>query len=251
MIHLLKAEYKKSFIELKTYYPDQIVDIIIKYFLFVAFFVGFGKSQIDVGAFYIGYLYWMIASYIIAEASASISFEKQVGTIEQIFLKPVSVLQILTLWTFVMFSISVLKFGILFLIVSLTLKITFTVTPAVLLIFLISIIGFTGIGIGLSGLTLLFAKTASFESIVSYGLLLISGTVISYQNMPDIIFKIIRILPFVLEIDISQKVLKTEIISIPDFFLVLLSNVAMFCLGCLVFQFFLKRVKRYGVMNKY
>ena len=55
MIHLLKAEYKKSFIELKTYYPDQIVDIIIKYFLFVAFFVGFGKSQIDVGAFYIGY----------------------------------------------------------------------------------------------------------------------------------------------------------------------------------------------------
>ena len=79
---------------------------------------------------------------------------------------------------------------------------------AVLLIFLISIIGFTGIGIGLSGLTLLFAKTASFESIVSYGLLLISGTVISYQNMPDIIFKIIRILPFVLEIDISQKVLK-------------------------------------------
>ena len=27
MIHLLKAEYKKSFIELKTYYPDQIVDI--------------------------------------------------------------------------------------------------------------------------------------------------------------------------------------------------------------------------------
>ena len=54
MIHLLKAEYKKSFIELKTYYPDQIVDIIIKYFLFVAFFVGFGKSQIDVGAFYIG-----------------------------------------------------------------------------------------------------------------------------------------------------------------------------------------------------
>ena len=246
MIHLLKAEYKKSFIELKTYYPDQIVDIIIKYFLFVAFFVGFGKSQIDVGAFYIGYLYWMIASYIIAEASASISFEKQVGTIE-----PVSVLQILTLRTFVMFSISVLKFGILFLIVSLTLKITFTVTPAVLLIFLISIIGFTGIGIGLSGLTLLFAKTASFESIVSYGLLLISGTVISYQNMPDIIFKIIRILPFVLEIDISQKVLKTGIISIPDFFLVLLSNVAMFCLGCLVFQFFLKRVKRYGVMNKY
>ena len=123
MIHLLKAEYKKSFIELKTYYPDQIVDIIIKYFLFVAFFVGFGKSQIDVGAFYIGYLYWMIASYIIAEASASISFEKQVGTIEQIFLKPVSVLQILTLRTFVMFSISVLKFGILFLIVSLTLKI--------------------------------------------------------------------------------------------------------------------------------
>lgn len=51
MIHLLKAEYKKSFIELKTYYPDQIVDIIIKYFLFVAFLSDLEKVRLMSGRF--------------------------------------------------------------------------------------------------------------------------------------------------------------------------------------------------------
>ena len=251
MFQLLKAEYKKSFIELKTYYPDQIVDIIIKYFLFAAFFLGFGKNNVNMGEFYIGYLYWMIASYIIAEASTNISFEKQVGTIEQIFLKPTSVLFILSVRTIVMFSISILKFGVLYIIIALTMHVSFMITPKVILVFFISMIGFMGIGNALSGLTLLFAKTASFESIISYGMLLISGTVISYNAMPEVIFRMIKILPFVIEIDISQKILQTGVFRISDFMVVLATNVLMFFAGCLIFNMFLKHVKSHGLMNKY
>lgn len=249
--NLFAAEYKKSFRELKTYYPDQIVDIIIKYFIFVAFFIGFGKDHVDIGEFYIGYLYWMVASYIIGEASMNISFEKQVGTIEQVFLKPTPVLLILTVRTIVMLSISIMKFGILLGIVMLTMGISISITPQLLLIFLVSVIGFIGIGNALSGLTLLFAKTASFESIISYGLLLISGTVISYRVIPEGIFRALRWIPMVLEIDISQKVMRTGTLSVQEFLFVLISNVAMLALGALIFQLFLKKVKRHGIMNKY
>ena len=248
---LFKAEYKKNFLELKTYYPDQIVDIIIKYFIFVAFFIGFGKNSINISDFYIGYLYWMISSYIISEASASISFEKQVGTIEQVFLKPTPILLILVVRTLVMFSISLLKFGVLFCIVSLTMHITFVLNVQIIFIFIISVIGFMGIGIALSGVTLMFAKTASFESIISYALLLISGTIISYSAMPEALFQVIRIIPVVMEIDISQKVLNTGVLGAADLLWVLLSNVLMFLVGCLVFKLFLRKVKRNGIINKY
>lgn len=251
ILNLLKAEYKKNFIELKTYYPDQIVDIIIKYFIFVAFFIGFGKDSVNINDFYIGYLYWMISSYIIAEASSTISFEKQVGTIEQIFLKPTPILLILVVRTLVMFSISLFKFAALFCIVSLTMQITFVVNLQVILIFIISVIGFIGIGIALSGVTLLFAKTASFEAVISYALLLISGTIISYSAMPAALFKVIRVIPVVMEIDVSQKILKSGVLNFTDFSLVLLSNIAMFAVGCLIFRLLLKRVKRNGIINKY
>lgn len=65
LVGLVKAELRKYLLEIKNYYPDQIVDLIIKYILFIVFFFGFYKNGSNSGDFYIGYLYWMIASYII------------------------------------------------------------------------------------------------------------------------------------------------------------------------------------------
>ena len=54
MLRILRAEFRKNIIEMKTYYPDQIADFIIKFIIFVAFFVGFGKSRINETDFCIG-----------------------------------------------------------------------------------------------------------------------------------------------------------------------------------------------------
>ena len=120
MTAVLKAEFSKALIEIKTYYPDHIVDIVIKFFLFATFFIGFGKENISQNSFYIGYSFWMIASYIISESSATISYEKQIGTIEQIFIKPFSSQLIILIRSMLYFFVSLIKFSLLYLIAMLT-----------------------------------------------------------------------------------------------------------------------------------
>jgi hypothetical protein len=39
MLKLFRAELDKYLLEVKTYYPDQIVDMVVKYILFATFFM--------------------------------------------------------------------------------------------------------------------------------------------------------------------------------------------------------------------
>jgi len=244
LVGLVKAELRKYLLEIKNYYPDQIVDLIIKYILFIVFFFGFYKNGSNSGDFYIGYLYWMIASYIISEASVSISFEKQVGTIEQLLLQPVPIGIILVIRTLVLFTISIIKFVILLLIIMLTTNISIYVNLPLILIGLISIIGFLGIGLALSGITMMYTKTASFESVISYLLLLLSGTVISYSAMPKVVMCVIEYIPFILEINLSQCIINGAKVNILSMIILLLSNFIMFFIGYFIFEFFYNKVKK-------
>ena len=138
-MNLLKAETSKTLIEIKTYYPDHIVDVIIKYFLFLAFFLGFGTRNIGNDSFLIGYSFWIIASYIISEASVQLSYEKQIGTIEQLFIKPYSSSTILLVRSLLMFTVSLVKFALLAIVIFLTMRISVSLPFPVLVVFFASI----------------------------------------------------------------------------------------------------------------
>ncbi|MBR0429455.1 MAG: ABC transporter permease [Lachnospiraceae bacterium] len=247
---VLKAEVRKALLEMKSYYPDHIVDIVVKYFLFLGFVIGFGKKAISIDEFYVGYAFWMIASYIISEASVSISFEKQVGTIEQLFIKPTSSEIILLVRTFLMFLISFIKFGILYMIVIITMQYRILIPWQTILIFMISIIGFAGLGIALSGITMIFTKTASFESIISYGLLLVSGAIIPYANMPTMFDKISWI-PYIFQISLAQKVAIGSVVTPIEVMYLILSNVLLLVIGLLIYSVTYRAVRKSGVMNRY
>lgn len=247
---VLKAEIKKTLLEIKNYYPDHIVDIIVKYLLFVGFIVGFGTKDITIDEFYVGYAFWMIASYIISEASVSISFEKQVGTIEQLFIKPASSQMILIIRTLLMFLVSLIKFAVLYLIVVVTMHYKILIPWQTMLIFLLSIIGFSGIGMALSGITMIFTKTASFESIISYGLLLISGAVIPFAKMGSLFDKI-KWIPYVFQISLAQKISRGNSFSLFDTLYVVLSNIFILLLGLLIYSINYRSVRKNGVMNRY
>ncbi len=247
---VLKAEFRKALLEVKNYYPDHIVDIVIKYLLFLGFVVGFGKKDIAIDEFYVGYAFWMIASYIISEASVSISFEKQVGTIEQLFIKPTSSALILLVRTFLMFLISLIKFAVLYVIVIITMQYRIIIPWQTMLIFLVSIIGFAGLGIALSGITMIFTKTASFESIISYGFLLVSGAIIPYAQMPSVFSKISWI-PYVFQISLAQKISMGSVITTFDVLYLILSNIALLAIGLLVYSITYRSVRKSGIMNSY
>lgn len=250
-MNLLKAEISKTLIEIKTYYPDHIVDIVIKYFLFTAFFIGFGSKNINPDSFFIGYSFWMIASYIISEASVQISFEKQVGTVEQLFIKPFSSSSLLAVRSILLFVVSIAKFVLLFLIISLTMRIHIALPASIFVVYFFSILGFLGLGIFLSALTLIFTKTASFESIISYGLLIVSGVIVPFGNLPQILHKILLPIPYFYGIEMAQKLGSMQTVSFSEWIFLVLLNIAALGLSFFLYEIILKYVRKRGLINKY
>ena len=90
------AELRKYYLEVKCYYPDHIVNLVVLFIMFSGFFKLFTNSDvIPDSAYYIGFVYWFYANGIIGESSVSISTEKQSGTFEQLLIKPSSLSSIL------------------------------------------------------------------------------------------------------------------------------------------------------------
>lgn len=251
MFRLIGAEFKKYILEVKTYYPDQIVDLVIRYILFAAFFYGFVYEVRNSTGYFIAYMYWIVASSIISELSISVSYEKQAGTIEQLIIKPYPFWLILTVKTYIVLLITIFKCVLLFAIIKITLPISLTFNLHLLWILLISVIGFTGIGLALSGLTMKFTKTASFESLISYGLLFFSGTIIAFDKMPFAVQKILDVIPFTAGINISQKLLEGSAPIFSAFLWLFVLNLVCFLLGYFIFQMIFKNVKMNGVLNNY
>jgi len=251
MLRLFRAELKKYLLEVKTYYPDQIVDIVTKYILFATFFYGFVHNAGNATNYSIGYMYWIIASGIISELSMSISFEKQVGTIEQLTIKPYPFWLILTVKTYVVLLVTALKSLLLLALIRVTLPVSLAFNINLVWILLVSVIGFTGIGLALSGLTMKFAKTASFESIISYGLLFFSGAIIPFEKMPVTVQRILDIIPFTAGINASQQSFNASFHMLPVFLWLVLINLVCFMIGYWIFNAFFRNVKTNGVLNNY
>jgi ABC-2 type transport system permease protein len=63
--------------------------MIVTFFMFSIF--GFMNRNGEDSSFYIGFVFWFLLSTVLSEASVSISTEKQLGTLEQLLLKPINI----------------------------------------------------------------------------------------------------------------------------------------------------------------
>ncbi len=133
---------------------------------------------------YISYFFWVLGSNVLSEASISISMEKQMGTLKNIMLKPYSIMSIMTYRTISYFIINFVKVIIIIILIKLILPIKIIFNPIVLIVLLLTMIGFYGLSMILMALTIIYTKTASFETIISYCLLLFSGIIVPLETMP-------------------------------------------------------------------
>ena len=82
---LFKAELWKYLHEVRTYYPDHIVSIVVTTIVFYMFLL-VQHQQMNQG--YVGFVYWYLLSSVISEAAVSVSSEKQMGILDQLIIKP-------------------------------------------------------------------------------------------------------------------------------------------------------------------
>lgn len=231
MYNIFLGEVRRYLWEVKTYYPDYIVSLVISLILYLILF-GFNKENTQ----YVGYIYWVLASSVLSEASISISSEKQAGTIKNLIIKPYSILVIMTFRTISWVIINFIKTLLILLILKyfFGLKVVFSFYLLIILsITLISIYGFSLI---LMALTVIYTKTASFESIISYILLFLSGSVYSLEKMPLVIQYISKYFPLTLGIKISNDFINTNIVNLNEIIILVIESIVYLLLGYLFFK---------------
>lgn len=181
MLRLCKAELIKYAHEIRCYYPDQLVSIIVTVIMFALFLLLNGSRTESA---FIGFVYWYLLSSVISEAAVSISAEKQMGILDQLIIKPFPFEWLILVRTFSWLIVNLLKVVVVSCILSVLLRVPLSFNGQYLGIFLITVVGVFGFTLLLVGLTLKYTKTASFDSIISYALLFFTGAILSAEQMP-------------------------------------------------------------------
>ncbi|OEF99488.1 hypothetical protein BHF71_08980 [Vulcanibacillus modesticaldus] len=236
---------------MRSYYPDHIVGLVVTYIFFIGFFVGLSKTGLGQEYLHLGFIFWFFASTVISEGSISISFEKQTGTFEQLLLKPTHILKILTARTMVWFFITFIKVIILMFVVIISLRISFPFDLRIIPIMLVTLSGLFGFGLILSALTLIYTKTASFESIISYFLLFFTGGIISLEQLPGYVIKVADFLPLTIGIRLSMSILSGAQLPSSSILGLFTNSGVYLLLGIVIFIYCHNYGKREGLSADY
>lgn len=243
-----KAEMNKYLLEVRCYYPDQIVGIVVLFILFFGFFSMSSVNMRQDSAFYIGFVYWFYASGIIANSSASISEEKQSGTFEQLLIKPTGLSSILFYRSICWLMLQTFEIVIIILTIRFVFRIEIGFSIAILPVFIVTMIGLVGISYLLSALTLVFTKTASFESILSYILLFFTGVISGVDSVKNFAY---YVLPLSQGIGLSRQLIHGQIPKVTSIVILVLNSAAYFLIGGILFKVVMSKAKTKGIGQEY
>lgn len=229
---LIKAEFKKSLIEAASYYPDYIVGLLTDILLLVIVMNTEGEQEEKLFA----YVLWILVNGVLSEASLCISTEKQLGTLQNLMIKPYSIMQIISVKTLIWFLQNSVKACICIGIASLFIKLTFRFEY--FYIVMPVCFGCMGISYILSAFTLIFTKMASFVSIVGYLFLFLSGSILSLPEYLNYTNPLSAGSHFY-----AQMIHHTA--SVKDFFILMMLCAAYFFIGKSIFAFVFQRSKQF------
>ena len=192
-----------------------------------------------------------LISSIIGEASESISLEKQMGTLDQLLLRPAGLELVLTVKTTVWIIINFIKVFIVLAFIALIFHLNIGFHIGLLPIFFITCIGIFGFSLLLAALTLKYTKTASFQSVISYLLLFLTGSIFPLTQLPEFVQISGRMLPITLGIDLSKQLINQHSVSINTFLLLCVQSLIYVYVGHLAFQRIYRSSKKSGIDNSY
>jgi len=232
---LIKCEFKKNVKETLKYYPDSIVAIVTNIIILLIVINTTGNVTLKL----FGFILWILVSGVLSEASMTISTEKQLGTLQNLLVKPYSILQIIISKTIVWFALYFIKLFVFLLALSLFINITRILNFYFLVIAMIVCLGILGLSLVLSSLTLIFTKIASFEDVFSYLLLFLSGSIVT---MPK---AIIYSNPLSYGVHVASIVITGEL-KFQYFFVLFIISAVWLLFGIFFFKLVFKRSKQFS-----
>ena len=238
MLRLCKAELIKYAHEIRCYYPDQLVSIIVTVIMFALFLLLNGSRTESA---FIGFVYWYLLSSVISEAAVSISAEKQMGILDQLILAR----------TLSWLIVNLLKVVVVSGVLSILLRVSLSFNIQYLGIFLITVVGVFGFTLLLVGLTLKYTKTASFDSIISYALLFFTGAILPAEQMPAWATFLGAGLPITKGIEMTRSLARGGVVTGFDYGVLAAQSLFFFAVGCGIFYAVYASGKKSGLDRRY
>ena len=209
LMYVITNETRKGLLILWDYKFNLIMEWLGIIFVVVGimFFVGQGQITNDqVASTVLGFIVTFYAMSAVGNMSWSLMEEAQTGTLEQIYMSPVSSqlivlgrsLASLVSTTFQIFFTTT----ILFLLYQMELPLTWQMIP----ILLITIIGLLGFGYIVGGLTLIFKHVGPLANILQNTLLIANGTFLPVSLMPTWLATAVLFLPSTIGIILLRRV---------------------------------------------
>jgi len=196
------------------------------------------RNEGDIISEVFGYALWILSSGVLSEASLTISTEKQLGTLQNIMIKPYSILQISIAKTFAWFLVNCIKTMVFIVVLAFIYDISTLFSFIYLYITLMVCIGMLGVSLIFCSLTLIYTKVASFESIVSYIILMISGSIIQPP------YAVVCSNPLSYGIYMATKVQKNESLA-AEYGILLFISCIWFAAGLLFFKIVFSHSKQF------
>ncbi|MBP2654685.1 MAG: type transporter [Firmicutes bacterium] len=226
-------------------------------FVGIGFITGGGQlSSEQLTYTLIGYALWLYSSIIISSMCRDLLGEAQAGTLEQIFMSPVSVSLILIGRSFSTLITSTINILVFTMVMVWGLNITLSLQWQGLVIFIITMAGLFGFGFVIAGATLVFKRVGELAGLTANALLFLNGSMLPVERFPKWLALFAKTLPT------TQGVilLRDNLINMHSLYglwqdgslIVLFSQSFIYCLmGLLCFGWFVRRAKVQGTLGYY
>lgn len=125
------------------------------------------------------------------------------------------------------------------------------VTVSMFIVFILTTVGVFGFTLLLVGLTLKYTKTASFDTILSYALLFLTGAILPKEQMPSWAQRIGEILPITKGINLSNRLMNGEFVRLMDYAQLTIQSVIFVLVGYGLFKMIYLSSKQSGIERNY
>ncbi len=251
-LYVFLAVLKKYYIELKRYAFNTVMMMGGIYILFALIFLGmqsFNATPETLESTIVGFALWIFAILGFSELSWSILEEARNGTLEQLYISPVSFGRISGYRVLASFMVNLLLMSAFLMAMMVGTGHYLNLDPGVLLLVFLTLLSVYGIGYMMGGLALIFKKVQATLSIFQFLFIVLLMIPAALDSA------IIYVLPVswgsVLINDVMVR--GTPFLELPlnSVMILLLNSLAYFAVGYLVFGYLEKIAKQKGLLGHY
>lgn len=254
-LNLIKANFRKEYIELKRYFPNTLAMIFTFYIIFLAMFAGIqivgDPSTQDVNTQYVivNYVFWFLAMAVVGDMGWQVTNEAMRGTLEQLTMSPMGMWRILLarlIATTVLFSIIII--GLLYLSMFTTNQWLNVDIVTIIPIFILSLLSMYGVAFMIAGLSIIVKQIQAFLQILQF--ILAGLTFVPLSVAPFLAY-----FPFVKGVDLVRQVMINGVtltdLSAGDFLILGFNALFYIAVGLGFFLMCERIAMKKGLMGQY